>query len=931
MGFLNAQVDRLSLAGNWRIALDGNYKDWPFKTGESEQWYKKELPSQSELFLLNQIYFKNAAFAVNDWIQLPGSTDEAGIGVLLKEAQPYTVGLERKYTYNGAFWVQRKITIPENWAGRQITLFIERTLGGSTAYWDGQKAGSDYGYAIPHQILLDQHVSSGEHVLTILINKDEIRYEHTGHQDINANGTSWNGIVGRIELLSRTDQAQIHDLQVYPDMKQDRIGLKVILSDNDRYASRQLRIYVKRPEATSFSLLSTIDQPADSVFVNCHLLKPVSLWSEFEPNLYELRCELDVAGKIKDVYSTKFGMRSIGTDAGYIQINGNNVLMRGTLDCGSFPLQGYPFMEKAPWLKMMNTCKSYGLNHIRFHTWCPPDAAFDAADETGIYLQVELAGAPYTEINRILKNYGNHPSFCMLSLNNEVMGATTLNERVVAAAKKTDSRHLYSCTSHPVGPNRNDDYFISAWGIEKISDWPFAKPIVGITWGGGDGIHASRFNVHPPETASDFSSAIAGLKAPVIAHEMGQWAMFPDLKEIDKYAKGVLRNTNYERIQKQLERRGLLHLQQQFANASGKFSALLYKEEMESVLRTPGYAGFQLLGLNDYQGQYISVVGILNSFWESKDLVSGQQHRSYCNPIVPLAKLKKRTWKNQETFNAGVSISNFTFQDISHVRPQWTVFDENEVPLKSGILSERLLKKGTITDFPGIELSLKEIKAATKCILRISVPDLNIQNQWDFWVYPISDSIKSDEVYFVKASELNTADKLLRQGKKVLLQLDSASLISYRQPCFTPVFWNSILKWPQRSHTLGILCNPNHKALLNFPTEYHSNWQWWDIAMHSYAMTLDSLPVTVHPIIQVIDSYEINTRLAYLWECRVGAGKLMVTSIDFTRNLTERLASNQLKYSILKYMNSADFNPEVEIEFSQIRHLLNTGSAIESK
>ena len=365
-----------------------------------------------------------------------------------------------------------------------------------------------------------------------------------------------------------------------------------------------------------------------------------------------------------------------------------------------------------------------------------------------------------------------------------------------------------------------------------------------------------------------------------------------------------------------------MHLHQKFAAASGRFSALLYKEEIESLLRTPGYAGYQLLGLNDYQGQTISIVGMLNSFWESKGLVTPEQHRSYCSSVVPLARIKKRTWNNHEPFSAQLSISNFSFGDMIQVRPEWSVCDENLKPIQSGFCKAQLLRKGTITNSNEIHVSLKEIKRPAKLVLRVEIPDTDIQNQWDFWVYPDVLPVESDEVVFLKASDLNLAERYLQEGKKVLLQLDSSSLKAYRDPCFTPIFWNSIMKWPQRSHTLGILCNPLHKAFTQFPTEYHSNWQWWDVVMNGFAMDIQNLPAAPEPIVQVIDSYEVNSRLAYLWECRVGPGKLMVSGINFDRNLTSRLASNQLKYSILGYMNSADFNPALSIDFSQIRKLV---------
>lgn len=921
--FVYAQTERISLDGEWRIALDGNFKDWPFKTGETEKWFQKELPTNETLFLLNQIYFKNAGFNINNWINLPGTTDEASIGVVLQNSSQYTPGLERVYTYDGAFWVQRMITIPKDWEGKFVSLFLERTMGSSTIYWDNEKVGSDYGYAVPHQILIDKSIESGEHRLTILINKDDLRYAHGGHHIFAGNGASWNGIIGKIELIAKNATAHISDIQVYPKIINQSIDVKILLSRESKLENKKLKIFLRKGNEDPFVLLKSVNVNSDSLTVNCELPKPISLWNEFTPNLYQLEIFLEDNGTDIDSNVTTFGMREIGKQDGYITVNNNKVTMRGTLDNGSHPLTGYPYMQKDKWLEIFKIIKSYGLNHVRFHTWCPPNAAFDAADELGLYLQVELAGSPYSEINRVLQNYGNHPSFCMLSLGNEVMGNTEWNEKVVANAKLTDSRHLYACTSHPVGINRNDDYFVSAWGIEKTMEWPFAKPILGITWGGGDVVHASRFNLFPPETSSDFSSEIKGINAPIIAHEMGQWAMFPDFDEIAKYQKGLLRNTNYERIKLQNEKRGMLDQYKQFALASGMFSSILYKEEIESVLRTQGYAGFQLLGLQDYQGQHIAVVGLLNDFWESKGLVTPQQHRQYCNSIVPLAQFEKRVWKNSETFKTKVVFSNFTLNDYNNLKPQWNLVDIDSNVIKKGKLNALLLKKGSQTVFSDIQIQLKGIKKASKLTLNISIPELKIQNSWDIWVYPEKTEVTEGDVYLVDAQNLQRVEELLKEGKKVLLQLDGKSLKTYRESCFTTIFWNSILKWPQKSHTMGIVCNPKHEVFAQFPTEFHSNWQWWDIAMNSFAMDISSLPKELIPLVQVIDSYTVNTKLAYLWECRVGNGKLMVSTINFTDNLENRPASKQLKSSVLNYMNSSEFNPSIKIDFTRINDLTN--------
>ena len=913
---LSAQ-DVISLSGRWRIALDGNFKDWPDKTGETQRWYKEELPLNEHLSLLNQVYFKNSPYGISNTINLPGSTDEAGIGSILQPSPVFTPGLERLFTYDGAFWVQREVEIPANWRGRKVILKMERIPGASKVFWNDRLAGSDYGYAYPHEITLDTSVAPGKHRLTILVNKDDYRYEQTGHQITSANGTSWNGIIGKIELKSVNPTASFKKIQVYPSVASGSIRIKLPVHGFSEDLKIRVRLSVFPPAADAAEVIEMVDLSSPDVSTTLNLIKPVKYWNEFSPQLYRLKCELLLDNETLDVQSVTFGMRELTTASGYFLVNGKRTVMRGTLDCGSFPMTGYPATGKEEWLRIMRTIKDYGLNMVRYHTWCPPEAAFEAADETGIYLQPELCGRPYTELQRVLETYGNHPSFCMLSLNNEAFSHNEETRELLDIARKSDPRHLYTCTSHPVSLTCTDDFYVSAWGSEKQDAWPFSKRIVGITWGGGDVVTSSRFNLAAPETYSDFRSEIAGISAPVLAHEMGQWAMFPDLSETEVYNKGVLRNTNYERIGRVIAERGLQPYTADMALASGRFSALLYKEEIESVMRTPSYGGFQLLGLNDYQGQYISIVGILNDLWKPKGLVEPSEHRNYCNAVVPLLRMKKRVFRPGETFSARLDVTNVSSAALNQVRPEWKLTDLQGRILKSGRLPVCNLPDTGLTTCGEISFRFDKSRKAAALRLSVQLPGTEYANWWNVWVFdePVNQLV--DSSIFITGS-LEEATVWLSEGKKVLLSVNASNCLYLRDPCFTPVFWNSIHKWPQQAHTTGILCDPGHPVFRNFPTEMHSDWQWWDITMYARAMVLNDLPVALHPLVSVIDSYIVNDKLAYLWEVSAGSGKLLVSSVDFTTDMERRPASRQLYRSILGYMQSEDFNPVLQIGLDEL-------------
>src|SRR5690606_29315650 len=311
-----------------------------------------------------------------------------------------------------------------------------------------------------------------------------------------------------------------------------------------------------------------------------------------------------------------FGLREITANNSEIQVNGRRVFMRGTLECAIFPLTGYPPMDKAGWMKAFNTAKAYGLNHLRFHSWCPPKAAFEAADEMGFYLQVELPLWSLTvgkdegtnrfleeEAVRIREEYGNHPSFCFWSLGNELQGDFNWMAKLLEELKAKDKRHLYTTTTftfekgHGTWPEPGDEFFVTQYTKKG--------------WVRGQGI----FNTYPPNFSTDYSKAIDSRPVPLITHEIGQYSVYPDRDEVKKYT-GVLEPLNCKAVRNDLQRKNMLHLAPAFTEASGKFSANLYKEEIERALKTKGISGFQLLDLRDFPGQGTALVGILDAFWD---------------------------------------------------------------------------------------------------------------------------------------------------------------------------------------------------------------------------------------------------------------------------------------------------------------------------
>jgi hypothetical protein len=516
----------------------------------------------------------------------------------------------------------------------------------------------------------------------------------------------------------------------------------------------------------------------------------------------------------------------------------------------------------------------------------------------------------YEESKRMAEAYGNHPSFCMMAYGNEPGGhhqVPWLTE-FVTFWKNKDNRRIY--TSGAGWPNLEvNDYLSTAY--PRIQGW-------------GEELK-SVINRLAPSTDYDWSERIATFHQPVVSHEIGQWCVYPNFREIIKYD-GVVRAKNFEIFKETLRENGMEQLADSFLLASGKLQALCYKADIEAALRTKGFGGFQLLDLHDFPGQGTALVGVLDPFWEEKGYISPAEFSRFCNATVPLARMKKLIYSNNETFLAQAEVAHFGDSPLLACVPEWKITNISGLTMKEGKLPEISVPLGNGTSLGTISFPLKEVNGPQKLNLALKVGAFT--NSWDFWVYPAQkDPVPGAEKIKITQFPDEKTLQFLQEGGSVLLNLKKGTLAPEMggmiKTGFSSIFWNTAWTSGQGPHTLGILCNPEHPALADFPTGYHSNWQWWDAMSHSGSIILTSFPKEIRPIVRVIDDWFTNRPLALLFEAKVGKGKLMVSGIDLQSDLDSRPEAQQLLISLKKYMTGNHFNPEVEVDIDKIRKLVN--------
>jgi len=909
----------LYLVGEWQVRLD------PEDVGLGERWFAAPIEGSP--------------------MRLPGTTDLAGLGHALdEESMTYPVDfpgsqwpgrgpvqrldeaghLLRRHMYLGKAWYQRTIDVPEDYAGRHMELFLERVTWASEVWLDGVHIGGDDSLVAPHRFDLGA-LSPGPHRLTIRVDNGPVHDIGTiGHAYGPETQSRWNGIVGRMGLMVGS-AVRLNDLQVYPAPDRSSVRVRYRIDNHTgraRTANVQFHVYGNDGELGSVQVRDLALSPSSEVLeARVELRQAAPGWNEFTPELCSLLAKLDSDGE-RDFTSVDFGFRHLERAGRHILNDGERVFLRGTLDCCVYPRTGHPPTTVQEWGTVLGTIQEYGFNHVRFHTWCPPEAAFIAADQLGIYLapetpfwvdnwtaqigaQPELLGArddvtDYVrrEMRRISEAYGNHPSFAFFCIGNEfgMSSDWELVNRVLSEAKEADPRRLYNATT----ARRRvaaDDF----WVTHRTD-----RPVRGLG---------------PNHTDWDFSAAIAAVDLPVVSHETGQRPVFPDYEDLLPKFDGPLLPKNYERLRERLVAAGLAEQVPAFECTSALFQNVQYKAEHEALHRTPDLAGYQLLMLNDFTGQSEALVGILDPFWESKGIVHSWEVRRWNAPSVLLARFARPTWCAGETFSAAIEISHFGFKDLRQSCASWSLTTSSGRVLAEGELPPTDIPRGGLTSLGTIEVPLTAVQEATAVDFRVVLPAETIVNSWKLWFYPPPAPRERPSQVLVAHAFDDDVRTALAMGERVLLLAHGTENEHAKRTGYASVYWSAGW-WGDAFSSLGILCDPRHPALAAFPNDGHSDAQWYELTEGATTFLLEGAPPGYRPIVQPVTDFHHTRRLGQLFETRVGAGRLLVCGYDLERDLDTRHAARQFRSSLLTYVGGTDFEPEAEVDLDLLERWL---------
>ncbi|MEO1584285.1 MAG: discoidin domain-containing protein [Planctomycetota bacterium] len=933
-GLASAQAQQIDLSGTWSFAID------PEDRGDADGWASGG-PLDGELRLPGSLQsqgFGEPPSRTGPW------TTNLGVSMLADERfELYTSDddfgnpfwLTPKRLYVGVAWYEREVDIPQSWDGSRIELYLERAHWGTTVYVNGEQVGPQQtSLGTPHvhdlTAAIDAAGGPGTHTITMSIdNRLIVNVGKDAHGLGDQMNTNWNGAIGEIQLRS-SPGVRIENVQLFPNIERRSVEAVVTVGNiSGAPGSGLITVDIANKTGRPFTvgpIQRTIEWSADGQSTSrftINLGESAPLWSEFDPNVLQMTARLG-----DHSFTTDFGLREIttrtdATGTAFV-INGRRVFMRGTLDSAVFPETGYAAMDKESWARLYKIVRSYGLNHVRFHSATPPRAAFEAADELGIYLLAECSTWPNfqnapglpewleDEGDRILAEYGNHPSFVLFGVGNEFWNGGKMNdaapmiEPAIDKWRETDTRRYYTTgAGWPQAPA--NDFHITQ--DPRLQLYP--------------GLRLTD----PPRTDLDYSGYVSQQPVPIITHEIGQWCAFPDVSAPAR-TRDFLEARLLGMCEDALTRAGLDGLAHSLTDASGRFQALLYKAEIEAALRTPGLAGFQLLGLADYPGHGFAPVGVLDQFLRPKGYSSPAQYQRFCADRVLLARMPARVFEQGDRVAVQLDLAHYGRDDIEGTL-DWSATGSQSGRIAGGSFAIDV-DAGGLADLLTVDFDLPSSESGEEVRIEASIRGSTIANDWSIWSYPASAGGDTDEsdLRIVRSIDAEVA-RDLDAGETVLVFAPPAWIAADTFGSFRPIFWNTVLFTTQREHTLGALIDRDHPALAAFPTQEHVSWQWWDILFKSKPIPLGGLSSPIDPIVRPIDDWVDPRSLGLLFEARVGQGKVLICGVDLETDLAGRPAARALRASLTDYARSDAFAPRQRLEGWELTRLFREPSEMQ--
>lgn len=867
---------------------------------------------------------KRGETAADQIVRLPGSLDEQGkkIAGLEKSKTGEIMYLTPEYHYEGYAVYEREFFLDIK-EGETVLFYMERTRA-AKVWVNGRFIGQDNILTAPQEYDITEAVKQGENRITVEVeNCFEQMPVHPilgSHMATAHTQTNWNGIVGKIgirilsgismkEVTVRTDFER-KCLLVEAEVLQNTgilqsVSWEVSLAGG---AKKEIRM-VLQPGRTKNLLEYELGEDYDT-------------WDEFSPSLHELTISLYSPYGCQET-KLAFGIRKfqVSPDFRHFMINGKVIFIRSEANCAVFPRTGYAPMEEKEWEKLLSTYKSYGINYVRFHSWCPPEAAFSVADRLGIYLQPELCEWTFNtfesdsdyayftkEAMGIGKAYGNHPSYVALTWGNELKSHK--RERMGELCRfmrQIDPDRLYA---------EGSNVWYGGEGINTDCDFVMAQSNYKDNWRGAFAGNRGFINECPPSTLSDYNEGLKDIPMPVISFEVGQFQVYPDYEEIHKYT-GNLQPENLRSFKNSLEQHGLAGYDGKFQEVTGRLSQLCYREEIEAALRSDKLAGISLLGIQDFSGQGTALVGMLDAFGEPKKFSNPAAFKQFFNCVVPLLKIGKRTFTQKEIIQAEVLVANYGAGKLEQP-VSICIEDTKGCILQKEIIAPCSVEQGKVKSIGNISFVPKgQDMSSYKLKIILALEGTEYVNEYEVWVYPERDKKEADSHSIVTMLNEGVRERLDKGENLIFLPNPTQAEIPQSiKSAFISDFWCWVMfrKWDQHG-TMGMLIETEHKLFEKIQVDEYTNYPWWHMLSNSRSVILDG--TGIQPVIRMVDNIHRNHSMGLLFEVKCGKGSLLISSLNILDKQEQPEAAWML-HCMLEYVKSGGQRQLKEVSFQML-------------
>ena len=912
-------TDSFSYRDNHRVQVDLNgvweFRRDPDGTGRQNGWH-----AGGDTF--------------NEKISIPGAPQAQGIG------EP---NLRQKSFFAGSFWVRRSFQAPALERRQRLWLRVGGILPAAEIYLNGQYVGYTKSSRTQQRVDVTWLVKpAAENLLAIKVcDFPEVRLD--GIWEMAECARNWTGVYGPV-ACEMTDRVCVADAYIQPQLAAQSARVTVTLSEPGGEPLRLLcRVKDGQRNIGEGTAVLAADQRETQLDVRLHEFTP---WSPQSPKLYDI--ELSLAGQVDDRLLDKvgirFGMREVSAKGTKFYLNGRPVFVRAFGENQYYPDTLCPPADKEWYLSRLKRARRYGMNAVKGCVEVLPQAYIEAADEAGIMIIQEmpfglsdLRANRYTigpefrdyyarELDGLVRESRNHASVIAYSMSSEMEFHNQTQESfdffsgdLVRRTRELAPHALViDCTG-----------YLNSEETEKgTRDTDFYASIIP-TW---------------MKEVLDETPMITDRRHPTILHEYNWWSCYPDPKGRAKYAACQLKPYWLDTLAKTAKENGQEELIPTYRRNSLWLQALCRKDGIEYARRCPNVEGYILWLLVDF-GQYCE--GLLDDFWNPKNVTAEEFLESNGDTVILLAKEGNRCLPLGGRSRIPLAVSHYGKDSLQGCSLRWRATIDSV--LQEGEVSIARLDPGGLTSAGEADVDLSAAGRALEFTLKVSLGHngkVVNTNNWSFWAFPEVGEPWRDvtapagagprwkDGTLVRVSQaaaapipadapLVIADRVdeeladyVEGGGKCLLFSRGAAIENTTVYYGTTSFYKIFRTIPWNAGTSGNSGSviASHAALADFPHEAYCDLQLVWMVRDVLPMEFEPLrQYGVMPIVRMIDHYAANRNNAHMLEFKVGAGKVLVTTLGVLPNVAERIEARYLLGCLADYTRQSTSEPSASV------------------